>query len=165
MTKYYHYTDKIIEILDHKKYKQNNYKPSGLWFSKNNEWYEWCISEGFNISGLNNKYELGIDFEDILIIDTIDKLINFNDEYSICSSSSIMTIDWLNISTKYKGIFFDNYLNIKHYLSINDLMYKFIWYYAIDVSSGCIFDISAIKSFQITQYESDVDHHERLNLK
>jgi hypothetical protein len=153
MTNYHHYSNNIIKSLENKKYEQNNLKlkPTGFWFCKNTEWYEWCIDQRFSISGIDNKYKLDINFEEILIIDTIEKLLKFTDEYSLPEQLySGKRINWIDVSTKYKGIYFDNYLDIKYYLSVNNLMIDFVWYYSIDVSSGCIFNIDIVKDFSIS---------------
>lgn len=112
-------------------------KPEGLWFNKNNEWKDFCDSwrEYFY------EYQLDIDFDNFLIIDTFEKLQSLVENYyNPCTGY----INWNEIASRYNGIYFDNYHSIDY--PLGDRKYK--WFSKIDISSGCIFRASSVKSFR-----------------
>lgn len=130
---------------DFRVYKQNQYlmKPVGFWFSKNYEWIEWCESEGCICSRESAlTYKLDINFTNVLVIDTIEKLFWLKSKYGI-----VKNIDWDKVSNDYDGIYFDNYYEIKSHLRTNRLFNEYLWYFGIDVNSGCIFNCRIIKNF------------------
>ncbi len=141
----------INSIHDEKPCKSNNsaLKPKGLWFSKNNEWEEFCIGAGWTN---NYEYELEIDFDNFLIIDTIEKLEQLIEKYY---NPKTTCIKWNLIVKKYNGIYFNNYHSILNYVrskSIFDL--KYIWFYSVDVNSGCIFKASSTNIKSCKKIES-----------
>ena len=58
------------------------------------------------------------------------------------SNENHFMIDWSRVATLYDGIYFDNYITIKNQINFSE---KCWWYYGIDVSSGCIFNVKSIK--------------------
>jgi hypothetical protein len=149
-TEFYHWSRvPILNVkLDYRTYKQNQYliKPVGLWFSKNYEWIDWCESEGFGYSRESScAYQLEINFTNVLVINTIEKLSWLKSKYKIYKN-----IDWNRVATDYDGIYFDNYYEIKSHLITNKLFNEYLWYFGIDVNSGCIFNCRIIKNlFQV----------------
>ncbi len=143
---YYHFSNKQIDKLLPRVYEQQPFilKPSGLWFSKNNEWLEWCESEGYKYTNQSFRYKLEIDFRGILVIDSIDNLNWFKKTYS--KGNKIM---WTDVATDYDGIYFDNYYEIKGFIRENKRFEEFLWYFGIDVNSGCIFNTRCIKNFTL----------------
>jgi len=145
-----HLSNNILEsIYDTKPKKSDNIelKPSGLWFSKNNEWKEFCDSEDF--LKYQHEYRLEIDFENFLIIDTIEKLDDFVKKYFNKKNNCI---EWKQIVEKYNGIYFDNYTQVKKYMYEHHKIFNFTysWFLSVDVNSGCIFKGSSVKSFSLT---------------
>ena len=107
--RYTHLSKKQINLIYMEKpCKLNNdeLKPKGLWFSKNNEWKDFCIESQFVYS---HEYELEINFDNFLIIDSLDSLEIFIKKY-YCPETPC--IKWNDIIHKYSGIYFDNYYNI-----------------------------------------------------
>ena len=97
------------------------------------------------ISEDSNCYQLDINMENFIVIDEIDKLIKFQYEYGIKEGYFKNYINWAKVKEKYDGIFFDNYQKIKLECNKHNKLHELIWFYAIDVSSGCIFNVECIK--------------------
>ncbi len=149
MNTYNHYSNKTIDKIyntDKSKKVFNEYKPIGLWFSKNDEWS--IFNEDTGLFAYNHKYNLNLDFSNILVIDTFEKLKNFHNKYSYLrwEGTNIEFIKWAELYDIYDGIYFDNYYEIKNSLMFDN---KYIWFYTIDVNSGCIFNAKCVKSFNL----------------
>jgi hypothetical protein len=145
--KYIHLSNKLINLIyDEKPNKLNNcmLKPKGLWFSKNNEWEEFCTSTGWTYL---YKYELDVDFDNFLILDTIKKLDDFVKKYS---NPKTTCIKWNKVLGDYSGIYFDNYLELKQYVyDTKQFDIQYTWFFAVDINSGCIFAKSNVKAFEL----------------
>jgi len=133
--KYIHLSNKLINLIhDEKPNKLNNamLKPKGLWFSKNNEWEEFCNSTGWTYL---YKYELDVDFD------------NFVKKYS---NTKTTCIKWNTVLKDYSGIYFDNYLELKQYVfDTKQFDIQYTWFFAVDINSGCIFAKSNVKAFEL----------------
>ena len=154
---YYHYTDKELtyEKLEDRTERLKSYedlfKPIGLWISLGSEWKEFCDEEGFSTCNMNKlkTYEVEIKMDKIRVIDTYEKLEEFEEEYKIYMDDiKRYLIDWVKVGQKYNGILFNNYYEIKSKIMRSDKFNKYLWYYAIDVNSGCIWNPESIKSFK-----------------
>lgn len=144
---FYHYSNVDEMIIEKRKYI-HRLKPHGIWMTKYNEWYNFCDAVGIGCG--KHKYEFTIDMTKILIIDTMEKLMDFSLKYYL---PEIMNIDWYKVFEDYNGIYITNYKKIKndlsyHSFSIDDFYSKFLWYMACDVSSCCITDISCVLSYK-----------------
>ncbi len=145
--KYFHYSTEPF-TLKFKKYIQNedSAKPEGLWFSKNTEWIDWCESEELFLSkdsAIVN--ELSIDFTNILVIDSIEKLKWLSSKF--CLDNIIfhgINIDWCKVASQYDGVYFDNYYSIQEQLRAENLFHEYLWYFTVDINSGCIFTTDKI---------------------
>jgi hypothetical protein len=113
-------------------------KPKGFWYACGDEWIKWCKGENFRIGDLENKFILDIDFNKILVLDTIKKMVSFNKEYGIDKYVKNGSIDWQKVSERYQGIEICPYQW--------DLRHDFLWYYGWDIASGCIWNKQAIKN-------------------
>lgn len=144
---FYHWTRNKIDKLKPIKYEQNSYfKPSGLWFSKDFEWLEWCDGSGLGLGSGSRCYELEISFDKFIIIDTFEKLMEFKINYAFVNQWNFDCIDWNKVSEEYDGIYFDNYYLIKSMCERHQhLLMSLTWFYALDINSGCIFNIDCVK--------------------
>lgn len=135
-------------------------KPTGLWYSLGNEWIDWC--EGNMCGWVKPKIiEIEIDLSKMLIIETIDDVENCIKKYSkeLYSGSHLFNIDWEEMSCHYTGIEIRNYHSLKwgrmNFFSRKKFTHKIdfkiddLWLSAWDVSSGCIWDLSIIKSHKL----------------
>ena len=107
-------------------------KPVGLWYGFNHSWMEWCESEMPHWI-YDNKYEIQITSNKMLVLKNDQEIIDFNTKYS----SNINFIDWSRVFQDYGGI------EIPFY-SYN-LRCELLWYYGWDCASGCIWDSGIIK--------------------
>lgn len=126
-----------------KKYTQEmDMKPRGLWYSIDNEWLDWCKgNEFYTAKGL---IEIEIDTTQIMVIQTRQQLDLFIDKFGYNLTSRVKYIDWQKLATVHSGVEFRDFYKIRSgFRSLLDLP---TWYYALDCSSGCIWDLSIIKS-------------------
>lgn len=168
--KLYHYSSDPIEEL-----KQNFHdrhrrefglfqKPHGVWISiedfgeEDSNWKSWCIAEGFNLEGLKYKYSISIrEGARILYMSTIEELDAFSLKYAgndpsefkrysahIDQRPYIYIIDWQSVMSEYDGIMIAPYRWDCRLLNPTTA-----WYYGWDCSSGCIWNMQAIKSFTL----------------
>lgn len=137
--------------------KQNNSfrdkrKPKGLWYSTGDGWFKYIKYEWQKqISDYNKIIKLNLDLSKMLIINTEEKFLAFDDEYVYKGNElHLQGVDWEAVSKKYSGI------EISPYFS--QFRLEKFWYYPWDVASGCIWDFSIIKSFEkIFPQETPVD--------
>jgi hypothetical protein len=126
-------------------YKQikDGYKPRGLWYALENEWLEWCFGNMPHWIK-ENTVKLEIDNSKIITITTFKDLISFNNTYKTnpFDDNFITYIDWEQVAKDYTGIEVHNYHQIK-WKDSNMLLPS--WFYGLDVSGGCIWDLSIIK--------------------
>ena len=139
-------------------------KPNGLWFSYGNEWIEWCNTYCPQMIRGNYLYNLEIDDTDILKIKSFEDLKDLHDNYgySMLKAMAERTndteamfpenvlskktmVDWQKLTKDYKGIEFIDYHAIK-VESVFDII-AYAWFNSVDVSGGCIWDLSALKSY------------------
>ena len=165
-----HYSKKPIEKLlndDSCIYQTLEFKPEGLWLSKNSEWLEWMESDMPEwVEEVNYIYKISIKKNSNLInISSFKDLENFQDKYMIKANwetipnfwditkyeSSVYLINWKKVCSDYDGIVFTNYYKILE--KINKIskdnkhnLTKFLWYHGLDVNSVCIFRPSKVVS-------------------
>ena len=108
-------------------------------------------------------YGVKIDLSNVLVIKTYQDYVNFNNIYGMKKTFKIpkslqesnndkdsytnKLINWKKVSEKYSGIEVKNYNKIKKQLR-KDFMNENIssWLDTFDFSSGCIWDLKAVKS-------------------
>jgi hypothetical protein len=141
------------------KYKQRVFlKPTGLWYSYYGNWYNWAL-DGLPemLFKYNHKIEIKKDslisirkkdINKILLLDNKKDVITFSKRYGVNKfNNGFIYIDWNFVSKDYGGIEFNPYLKEDY-----DIM-DYIWYSSIDVSSGCIWNLSYIISNTELVYE------------
>ena len=150
-------------------YKKYPLKPHGLWYSCGVSWYNFCLDNEFGdwcVYKDCNVYQLEIDKSKILSINTIPKLKNFHNKYKetknkitknkITKNKITKTnheyIKWNEVYKEYYGIHFCPFLKTKFRKETNYMQSKLLWYLSIDVDSGCIWNINAIKNFKNIGY-------------
>ena len=125
-------------------------KPEGFWFTyETNKWEDFMYNQ---TTRKLYKYKLTIDSSNFLILDTIEKLNEFNEEYE--SDSLFNEIygaiwtgpNWKKVKRDYDGVEFPNYEELKK--DIDMLDDKNRWLTFIDVNSGCVWNSKAIKNIE-----------------
>ena len=137
----YHYAEKPFELDKNRNYSDKydndsggvHVKAYGLWLSVNDAWKQWAESSNFPVGKI--KYKVEIEEEKVLILDTKEKVAEFNKKYSENG-----WIDWIRVSNEFSGIVFNPYFY--------KLRFVYLWYSGIDVPSACIWNLSNIKSIE-----------------
>ena len=137
-------------------------KPKGLWVSVEGEgdWKSWCEAESFGTTRMQfeNVIELDPDAAIIRVCGAY-QLIEFTKEYGIVSEMAkiepifarSLAIDWPRVASQHQGVIIAPYqwsLRLDTFTS---------WYYGWDCASGCIWDVSAIRSISSTRLEGTED--------
>lgn len=147
-TRRIHNSKTPIHSLQSKKADENGMqsgvgKPTGLWYSIDMEWHDWCKSEGTPHWIGQYNYELTIDLSCILRLTTVDELRAFTAKFHKFEHREphrAYEIDWGAVAKLYKGIEIAPYQwGARHSLG---------WYYTWDVASGCIWDVTSVKSIR-----------------
>ena len=133
-------------------------KPEGVWFTyEPNKWKEFYYG---NVSDSYFMYEIVIDSTNIITLDTIDKINEFNLKYESDkniykhekdSNESVYSMiwtspNWFNVKKEYYGIEFPNYEELKKDIDFNDV--KNHWLTFIDMNSGCIWNEKSVIDFK-----------------
>lgn len=122
------------------KQKTGGSKPIGLWYSIGTEWVDWVRSDMPSWEG-ENLYLLKINPKNMLLLDTEEKVRDFNITYGVASNyPSQFDINWAEVAKKYSGIEINPYQY--------GLRYEYLWYYGWDVASGCLWNNNALVSVQ-----------------
>jgi hypothetical protein len=127
--------DNIIK----KTYKQDfeGFKPHGFWYSIGYSWLNWVKSEMPDFYGYKKPiyvFEIDTNKCNILKLSTFEEIADFHKKYS---SADNKLIDWFEVSKKYDGIEFNPY--------IYKARSSFMWYYSLDVESGCIWNMNNLE--------------------
>jgi hypothetical protein len=128
--------------------KQTNYgyfigKPHGLWYSVGTGWLDFIEKEySHPWKGYRSAMNLSLKKDSILKITNEEEMKEFEKEFSAIEPRfGINLISWEKLAKDYKGI------EISPYQGRNRRTSQ--WYYTWDMASGCIWDTSAIKSYDI----------------
>lgn len=141
-----HFTDK--KRLDFKRqYTQieHELKPSGLWYSLGDSWEQYLYSK--QEEPPEHIFKIELDYSEVLILSTIDEVKRFNKIFAkpLYEGSDLKLIPWELVKLNYKGIEIRNYKKLKNSSDIL-LDLSFVWFSSWDVSSGCVWDLSAVKN-------------------
>ena len=149
-----HHTDE--EELDlTRTYAQTFHKkPLGLWYDIDCAWTKWCKDDDYG-DGYNNSFLLDIKTDDMLIIDTPLKLIDFHREFSFVPdtlkniSGDVRLIAWSRLAEYCSGI------EIAPYREEQSDLGGYFWYSRWDVASGCIWNLSQVNSARKVLIENE----------
>lgn len=147
-----HFSEEPLKFDSTKEYvfnpQQNFFKPVGLWLSDESSdygWKKWCSDQEFALHGLKHETKFKVNLENILILDTPKKILDFNKKYQFNPFKRlnqgrriINYINWEEVQKNYSGII------ITPYQWTLRLDMKVFWYYGWDCASGCIWDLSKL---------------------
>jgi hypothetical protein len=131
---------------DYEQYKNGfDIKPIGLWYAFGRSWLEWCIDEMPDRLNDNN-FELTVNPERILVIETLADAIRFSKENADQKylKMGMLHVDWRKVIARYAGMEIPNYWHIR--ADIFRTIPILTWLYSWDVPSGVIWDLSAVVS-------------------
>lgn len=118
------------------------FKPNGLWYATNDEWFEWIEEmKAQNHGNYISKFILEIDFSDFCILQDIYDVIAFHRKYSYNYDYGFRAINWESVKKDYSGIEIRDYHNLNFASSLRAIIWMRNW--AMD--SGCIWDMSAVE--------------------
>ena len=135
-------------VFDHRVvYEQvDQMKPRGFWYSAGSAddgWDDWCLGEEWNVDGLRYRSAVDVDLDRMLVLTDEASIRFFADEYSRPMSVRLpdfRSVDWPSVARCYAGI------EVAPYCWSLRLEPGFLWYYGWDCASGCVWDLSAIRS-------------------
>ena len=170
---WYHYSKdnklskKTLYDLESKDHPSYPFKPSGLWLSLNEEWYE--FENDTSNQNFIQKYKYEVDFdtsnERILVIDTLQKLKDFDEKYKLQIHESLTNKDhdqmkqihgglqslknffpdrfpnWEKVCEDYDGMVCTNYTEI---LMSGCLIEKMHWWSWLDINCCCMWRPSKV---------------------
>lgn len=124
------------------------HKPKGLWITDDSEynWERWVREEDFCTEKFVCKSQIDLDLTDIHWIKNLRQFDAFNKKFSMETKALGLprlvdkTINWQLVASHYKGVI------ITPYQGQRRLNRNCNWYYGWDVASGCIWNISAVRS-------------------
>lgn len=133
--------------------KKHNLKPDGFWYSLGTEWMEW-VGDNMPEWICDNVIEIDIDLSKVLVLETVEQCEDFFKKYGFEVCSGIHYIDWEQVCKNHTGVEIRNYYDLKWSKSILDKSHY--WLYPWDVSSGCIWDLSIIKNYEVKPYNHEI---------
>jgi hypothetical protein len=142
-----HNTASNVIDLSRRYGKSRHFKPNGFWYSIESEWKDWCESE-MSQWIKPNWFSVDLDMEKILVIQTPFELSSFQKKYRVFNSSISIDINWKRVKENYSGIEILNYHELKRFSHVSGGVCDFIWLYGWDINSGCIWDLSCVRSVQ-----------------
>jgi hypothetical protein len=150
-----HYSKTLIEKLDISRIYEDEIpyiyrKPNGLWLSVDGEddWKEWCLRENFCLEKLSYKYEVILKKDaNVITLSNEKEISEFSQKY-LHAGESIFDgngIDWALVKKDYQGIIITAYEF--------EFWSEHPWLYGWDCESGCIWDLSCIKEFNLVEHK------------
>lgn len=130
--------------LDMKKtfVQEVGFKPHGLWYGFGSDWKNFLLGNELDL--FDTDVELTVDEKSLFIIDSKESLRRFLDPYKQ-DTKPYSTINWQHLALEYKGVEVRNYWSIiMDFRTSNDYTWLITW----DISSGCIWDLTAITSYK-----------------
>ena len=121
-------------------------KPRGLWYGFGDEWIGWLKMEMPEWWGETQyAYKIFPDTSNILVINTREELDDFIKNYY-----GEKSIDWVKVAQVYDGFEIPHYRKegFRQIVFTSPEREKYMWVYAMDISSGCIWNPKAIKTIK-----------------
>jgi len=130
---------------------ETSFKPTGLWYSLDNEWVEWCESNMPEWVKPNH-HILHLEESRLCVINSLNSLSEFEDEFLIRENShfEFWFVDWEKVTKKFSGIEIRNYYKMKASSSFSEYR-KRMWFHGLDVNGGCIWDLSCVKGSELVR--------------
>ncbi len=140
--RYFHWSREELDEIEPVSYEQSFIKPIGFWVSVDNSWEKWCK---YSRGPLGKYcYEVFFDSSRILSITGVEQLVEFIEGSRVFEDKEFP--DWSVLAEKYDGIFIYNYEEIQEEIYRRYTPEYVWWFYGWDCSSGCIWNVDAIKN-------------------
>jgi len=100
-----------------------------------------------------NWFSLDLDMKGILVIQSVSDLLRFQKKYR--TFEPYIQINWESVKKDYRGIEIQNYYELKRFFNSSAGFMDYVWLYGWDINSGCVWDLSCVRSIQLIndQYE------------
>lgn len=93
----------------------DTFKPTGFWIADGDEWPEFCRDS--LPSRVSVCYRVDVEMEGVLLLDTVDKLDDFTEEFSFVPEwmrhvgliDSKSYVDWRVVQDRWRGVVFSPY--------------------------------------------------------
>ncbi len=148
-------------------YKYNTWEPRGLWFSCGPSWFNYAFEELEDKIQHKEVYNLILDESKLCIIDNIQKLQQFQSEYSIPltkrKDNEFMVIQWDKLSKKYSGFKLCPYFKKQIRKLKNE--HDYLWVFMLDAATGCIWNPNCILQIQYGGYLPPLNPHDATSKK
>jgi len=136
--------NRVYPIKDRDSY----FKPNGLWVSDEDDfgWRAWTTGEDWGTDSLVYEHlvELWTD-ANVLLIRNVEELDKFHNAFKArlgpWEHGPPRWLDWTKVYPRWQGIIITPYLWERRM--------DYMWYYGWDCASGCIWDLSAIRTFDV----------------
>lgn len=142
-----HHTD-APELDLTRTYNQTFFKkPLGLWYDVDGSWEEFSVGN-MERSPNENHFLLDIDRSKMLVIDSMEKLKAFHDEFSYTQDKfkgiacDMIFPDWKRLAELYSGI------EIAPCQKFPRILEMYFWFALWSVASGCIWDLKVINKIE-----------------
>jgi len=117
-----------------------DFKPKGLWFSFGTQWIDFLDRSMFTREEVSNLlqhvYDIKTNDSKILTIGMENESL-FLETYGVENDSDIMDVDWKKVASDWSGV--------EILINPRELNERWLWS-TWDIPSGCVWDISGIKS-------------------
>lgn len=142
-------------------------KPRGLWFACGDAWLRYVIEENFKEDTYKFLYEIEINNDNILFINSINEYEEFVNKFSYVYKdkfympkfgpirgqwveSSLVLIDWQQVQNKgFQGLIICPSLLNKLFKKHKGNIENYFWYYTWDVASGVVWNKDAFKDAKL----------------
>ena len=152
---------KFYSLTEHETSLFNNdqqytyFKPRGFWFSQGDEWLQHMKKTNFRMNNYNYLYEIELNLDEMLIIDSLKDLYDFTQQYCASKNKDCWYLDWDLVvkKTKASGVLISPNLKaiLKKYKkdSFSEYFKGMEWYLTWDIASGAIWNRKAVKSIKL----------------
>ena len=138
---------------DHQyKFERDYFKPNGLWFDVDADWKRWCEGESFRVDGFAFRHIIELENDGILRLEDARDIDAFTRKYGRQPEQSYRSIeiDWKHLRSQFRGIV------IAPYCWERRMTEHTMWYYSWDCASGCVWDLTAVKSVECVPQSQEV---------
>lgn len=159
MRRLLHYSEEPVDFDRDRVYEQDllsvSGKPDGLWVSVPGErdWPTYCREGGVYLHDLTHIHEVQLrPYPNILRLSSPLDVDLFHTVYSVPTALSFgrgrdsWGVDWPRVASEYAGLVIAPYIYSRRL--------RYLWYYGWDCASGCIWNLEAIESFELTTHET-----------
>jgi hypothetical protein len=150
-----HFSSEPLQLVDKIYNNTSQFKPSGLWLSKDDQWYEYAINGVRSHSQMRYKTVFEVDTSNVIVLKNSEELLEFHNSFPAIISGApyLLTyslLNWPKVAEQYDGVVISPYQKIG---MINGTLIA--WHESWDVSSGCFWNIKCLKMIECFEFKAD----------